>query len=580
MSREEELKALFLAEALEQHESLNRLFTQLEKDHADISSVNAVFRITHTMKANAAALGLEGIAELAHLLEDIFSLFKKGKARIDAETFNSLFRAIDKLGELIASVKTEARVPYKGMAAKLKALLRNLKGEEFGEETPPAPRQGETAQPADPQPETESPGQEDSAKDAPEDPAKPAAISFSDYVQVPIKKLDQLLNLVGELVIERDRLMTESLQRQQSKASNFAPLYRISADLQYAVMSVRLVKVDVLFNKFHRIVRDVAAKEEKQVDLLLEGTDIEIDRNVLQTISESLIHLVRNAISHGIESPGERKAAGKPERGTVRLSARNDKDAVSIDIIDDGKGIDPAVIRRKAVEKGLLPADVAAQLSDREAINIIFESGFSSKDEVTDVSGRGVGMDAVKKAVETIGGEVRIQTELGKGSVFTLVLPASMAVKKALLFDVGGRTYAIALSFIDSVIQLRTSDLHRVGKGLMATHAERTMNVLFLQDVFAGGQVANLQDALERLPEKGNFYVILLHIDGKWVGIGVDRLIQQKEIIEKPIAGPVGQARFISGATILGDGQVCLVVDVPAVVRNFVSHAVQAHTQS
>lgn len=571
MAREEEQKALFLAEALDQYEDLNRLFTQLEKDHADASAIKAIFRITHTMKANAAALGLEGISSIAHLLEDIFSLIKEGKAKLDTEVFNDLFRANDKLGNLISSVKTEKRVSYKGMSTKLKVILRELKGEDF-QDTLKQASTGNTPSEqvsSEEQKQEREQEQEDLSEQA-EEASDAPAIAFSDYIQVPVKKLDQLMNLVGELVIERDRLMTDSLKGASNQSThNFAALYRISADLQYAVMSVRLVKVDILFGKFHRIVRDVANYEQKEVDLVLSGTEIEIDRHVLHTISESLIHLVRNAISHGIESKGERDKSGKNPRGQVKLIARNERDAVIIDVEDDGKGIDAAIMRQKAVEKGLLPAAQAQALSNQEAIALIFESGFSSQDKVTEVSGRGVGMDAVKQSIESIGGEIRTKTEVGKGSCFSMVLPSSMAVKKALLFEVQGSTYALPLTFIDSVIQMQKEDIHLVGRGLVATHNDYTVNLLFLQDIFNIDQSEKspLQRSFHVLEDGAQFYAILLKIDGRWIGVAVDRLIQQQEIIEKPLSNAIQQAKFVSGATILGDGSVCLVIDVLAVAR-------------
>ncbi len=577
MSKEEEQKSLFLAEALEQYERLNQLFTQLEKGHTDTDAIKAIFRITHTLKANAAALELEGIATLAHLLEDIFSLIKQGNAKITPTLFNDLFRANDKLGDLINNIKTQKRVPYKGMSTKLKVILRELKGEDFAVEEPatkPTNRTNESllqdaSTPSDAQNKEEAQNaEEEELEEAQEDQQKAPVIALSDYIQVPVKKLDQLMNLVGELVIERDRLMTESLGHSKGK-HDFAPLYRISADLQYAVMSVRLVKVNILFGKFHRIVRDVANVEEKAVDLSLEGTEIEIDRNVLNTISESLIHLVRNAISHGIDKPSEREAAGKPPRGLVKLVGRNERDAVVIDVIDDGKGIDPTVLKKKAVEKGLLQPSQAQSISDKEALNLIFESGFSSKDQVTEVAGRGVGMDAVKQAIEGIGGEIRMDTQVGKGSTFSMVLPSSMAVKKALLFEVQGFTYALPLTFIDSVIQMKKEELHRVGQGLIAKHGDHTVSLIFLQDVFDEQSISvkRMQASLDRLKPKETFYAILLKIDGKWLGLGVDRLIQQQEIIEKPLSSEAQQSKFISGATILGDGSVCLVIDILAIAR-------------
>lgn len=407
-SREDELKQIFLAEAFEHFEALNKLFTQLEKDHQNKHCVEAIFRITHTLKANAAAMGFGPIADLSHVLEDIFSEIKGKRMEMTPDLFNDLFRANDKLGELIHAIRDGGEVRYKGMLVKLKVILSKSRGEE---QVPQAAKDhiAEQEQLAAPTPALDELNQvlaqhnhekqaanELTAEELEEkDGELQQKIAFSDLVQVPVGKLDQLLNLVGELAIEKDRIITQSKMGNLS-TNEYARLYRITSDLQYSVMSIRLVQVNVLFHKFHRIIRDVANLEGKKVDLELDGTDIEIDRSILQIISDSLIHLVRNAVSHGIEKPDKRKEIGKPEVGKLRLSARNNKDHVIIEVSDDGKGIDAAVIRSKVVEKGLLTAPLAQKLTDEEIIKYIFEPGFSSVEKVTEISGRGVGMDVVK----------------------------------------------------------------------------------------------------------------------------------------------------------------------------------------
>lgn len=321
MDKENELKEIFLAEALQQSEEMNKYFIFLEQNHGNKEAVSTIFRLTHTLKANAAAMGFEAITEMSHLLEDIFSEIKSGKT-ISPEVFNDLFRANDKLGELIKAISTGENIGYKGLKTKLKVILNNLK--QSIEEKQIAVEIVEI-------------------KENEENKTQNPQIAFSDWVQVPISKLDSLLNLVSELAIEKDRLITQA--KNLGLNESFTRLYRITADLQYSVMAIRLVQMSVLFNKFHRIVRDVANLENKKVELVLEGTEIEIDRNILQIISDSLIHLVRNSVSHGIESPEIRQKNGKPLKGTIRLTAQNDKDNVIIEISDDGKGIDPNIIR-------------------------------------------------------------------------------------------------------------------------------------------------------------------------------------------------------------------------------------------
>ncbi|MBB6462093.1 chemotaxis protein CheA [Flammeovirga kamogawensis] len=578
--KEEELRQIFLAEAQDSFEELNRLFTQLEKNHGDREATEAIFRIIHTLKGNAAAMGFDDVASIGHLLEDIFSEIRKGKILLTAMVFDDLFKAIDKLGEMIEGVKENKKVPYKGLRAKLKVILRNLKGEiEFK-----ATQGGESSEEKDKELEkevkeelTESqkeilaseqpvPLGVNLAEEFADEEEKKSKITFSDFVQVPVSKLDDLLNLVGELAIEKDRIIAQGASF--GATNEYTRLYRITSDLQYSVMGVRLVQVGALFHKFHRIIRDVATIEGKKVNLELEGTEIEIDRNVLQIISDSMIHLVRNAVSHGIESPEERRKKGKPEAGKILLRASSDKEYVIIEIIDDGNGVDATKIRKKVLEKGLASPDTLSALSDDDVVKFIFEPGFSSVENVTAVSGRGVGMDVVKKAVDAVGGKINTYTELGKGTTFSLSLPSSMAVKSALLFVVNDTEYAIPLSFTEAVISVKRSAIHKVGGGLVTTHLDDTITVMFLRDLFDCTNYDELQDAqlLHRSfdqieDDETKINIVVVSVDNRMIGFVVDRLLQQKEIIEKPLGKPVENARFISGATILGNGNVCLVLD-------------------
>lgn len=611
--KEDELKEIFLAEAMEGYEELNKLFTSLEKDHANKKAIDAIFRITHTLKANAAGMGYDDIAEMAHTLEDVFSEIRIGRLQIEDTIFNDLFRANDVFGNLLMRVKDPQNPPvkYKGIKTKLEVLIRvaqkgvealpeekkprkmeseaapimeNLSSESFGispsegsgdnvkntnmEEVLAVPEQSSLSQ---------APAVDYSEVGTYEDlhDEQATRVAFSDLIQIPVRKLDNLMNLVGELIIERDRVVT--LVNSVSKSNQFARLQRITSELQYSVMDVRLVQVNILFNKFHRIVRDTANIENKKVDLVLEGTENEIDRNVLQIISDSLVHVVRNAISHGVESTANRLSAGKSEAGKVTIRARSEKDAVIIEVTDDGKGIDPRIIRQKAVEKGLVSAALAPLMSDDEVINFIFEPGFSSVDQVTAVSGRGVGMDVVKRAIDSIGGKVHIKTELGKGSVFSMELPSSMALKGALLFGLGQNEFAIPLSYTDAVIQLYKKDIHKIEAGLVATHLKKNISIVFLQDLF---NLANIEEmtaagtfhrSFDELDAATKLYIVVVSYGTRVVGFVVDRLMQQKEIVEKPLSKPLDTARFISGATILGTGNVCLVLDIPSIIKQLFS---------
>jgi two-component system chemotaxis sensor kinase CheA len=405
-------------------------------------------------------------------------------------------------------------------------------------------------------------------------------IAFSDLIQVPVRKLDDLMNLVGELVIERDRIMQLANDRSDEEGKSrldFSRFVRVTSDLQYSVMDVRLVQVSFLFNKFHRVVRDAANSENKKVFLELEGTETEIDRNVLSIISDSMIHLIRNCVGHGIEKPSDRTKSGKSENGTITLKARNENDNVVIEIVDDGGGINPKIIAKKAIQKGLATPELIKQMTDKDIVMFIFEPGFSSMEQVTAISGRGVGMDVVKKSIDSIGGTVEVDSVVGKGTVITLGLPSSMAVKGTLLFELGNQEYAIPLAYTEAVVSFKKADLHKVSSGLMATYLDKTISIVFLHDLFELNdefEVYNgstYHQSFDSWPEDKQLDVVVVSHNGKDVGFVVDKLLQQKEIVEKPLMKPVDQVKLISGVTILGNGNVCLVLNVLAIVQHIFS---------
>lgn len=573
-SKEQQYRELFHQEAIESFEDLNRLFTDLEKDHSNQSAIDSIFRITHTMKGNAMGMGLNDIAKLSHIMEDVMGAIKSGAITLNGEIFDALFTANDKLGALIGALKTNKKVSYLGIKTKLGVILKNAtepKQEGNNEEKAPDPVNDSTAIETGSKESSSTIDDKDSKIDESSDvEEEQPSITFTDVIQIPVKKMDELMNMVGQLIIERDRLISISSQNGQ-RVSEFEGLQRISSDLQYSVMNARMVQVGFLFNKFHRIVRDVASIEKKKVDLAIKGTDIEIDRNILKIMSDAMIHLVRNAVSHGIEKGEIRAARGKSEVGTVTLNARYEKDNVVIEVSDDGNGVDANIIRKKVVEKGMITKDFADQLSDDEIIMYIFEPGFSNAEKITEISGRGVGMDVVKKATESIGGQISVTTEVGKGSTINLLLPSSMALKGALLFELDHQEYAVPLNYTDAVISVPSDDIHKIGDGLMTNYLENTISVIFLNDFM---QVENLTDltkvgmlhnTYDKIKEHRNLDVIVVSYMGKLIGLVVDKLLQQKEIIEKSLMKPLDKVKLLSGTTILGNGNVCLIVDVSSI---------------
>lgn len=568
-SKEEEYRQLFLSEALENFEELNRLFIDLEKDSTNKKVIANIFRIIHTLKGNAMGMGYDKIAELAHVMEDVFGAIKEGEIKLERELVDSLFRANDKLGGLINSLNTGEKVSYLGIKTKLSIYLKNERqeGGEANEET-----QEETPASDLTQESNEDQGNQEKEEGA--------SISFAEIVQIPVKKMDELLNMVGELVIERDRLIAH-FEENSNSTLEFEGLKRISSNLHYGVMNARMVQMGFLFNKFHRVLRDAAVSENKEVQLNLKGTEVEIDRNILKIISDSLVHVVRNAVSHGIEKPEERKLTSKPSTANVTLEANLEKDNVVLTVADDGKGIDAGVIRKKVTEKNLISKEAADQLSEQEIIRYIFEPGFSSAEKVTEISGRGVGMDVVKRSVESIGGQVLVDTEIGVGTSIHLVLPSSLALKGALLFSVSEQEYAIPLTYIDSVSYIKKSEIHNLSNSLVVDYKDKSVTLIFLSDILStrSSDITSnrtFKEQMEKIKEKDVLNVVMAKHSGRMIGLVVDKLLRQKEIIEKKLPKPLDSSKLLSGSTIMGSGSVCPVLDIASIMDAYFQSALKS----
>ncbi|GAB3824734.1 chemotaxis protein CheA [Hymenobacter jeollabukensis] len=540
-SREQEYRELFMAEALEAYDAMSQHMSVLEKRPGDEGALNEVFRLLHNLKANARAMGHDAIGEVAHRMETIFGQIRSKERPFAGSMVPVLFSGIDVLGGMIRAVGANQELTEN------LPLIENLDRVIEGEEPVLLD-------------DDESGSEEDATR----------KLELSDLVYIPIKKLDHLLNLVGELIIDRDRVLTLAQEIGDTTLQTVtAHLSRLADDLQYSVMDARLVGVGTLFNKFPRVVRDVATAEQKQVELTISGQDIQIDRNILQIITDSLLHLVRNAIGHGLETPEERVKAGKPEIGQLVLSAQTDRDNVLIRISDDGRGVDVERVRRKAVDRGLLTREAAARLNETEVHNLLFEAGFSTAEQVTEISGRGVGLDVVKLAIDSLGGQLRVDSKLGQGTTFTLVLPTSIAVKGALLFELDGHPYALPLMHTDSVVSLAPEKLHVVGGTLLAKVLTENIPVVRLADLLADNDDALLP--ANRAALTGAQDIIITNYNGRKLGLIVDRFLRQQDIVIKPVSQPLDMIDLFGGVTLLGSGQVCLVLDVPAITRLFLS---------
>jgi len=376
-------------------------------------------------------------------------------------------------------------------------------------------------------------------------------------VRVDIDKLDSLLNLVGELVINKTRLEQIGLIHRLSElVETIEQMDRVTTDLQAVVMKVRMVPVSQVFNRFPRMVRDLSRELNKEVNLIIQGEETELDRTVIDEIGDPLVHLLRNSLDHGIEHPAERQAAGKNPVGEVRLTARHEGNNVIIMVEDDGKGINADIIRQKAVEKGIITQAEADKLEPSEAVRLVFLPGFSTADTVTDVSGRGVGMDAVKTKIESLGGMVDVETKISEGSTFKIRLPLTLAIIQALLVKVCDEIYAIPLGNIDSTINIRAEDIKTVQSQEAILLRGQIIPIVRLTSVL------NIPNAC--LHNQDELFVVIVHIGEYRAGIIVDTLIGQQEIVIKSMGKLLAGIKVIAGATILGNGHVALILDVGA----------------
>ncbi|MBP3690696.1 MAG: chemotaxis protein CheA [Schwartzia sp.] len=447
-------------------------------------------------------------------------------------------------------------------SAEIKDAVEELKAFEA---PAPAPEAAPVAAPAAPAANVPAPAAPavPTAKPSAPPAKKPAAdakkLKSGQSVRVDIEKLDTLMNLMGELVINKVRLeQIGTTHRLTELTETLEQMDRVTTDLQTVVMKVRMVPVGQVFNRFPRMVRDLAKELGKELNLTIEGEETELDRTVIDEIGDPIMHLLRNSLDHGLESPDAREAKGKPRIGEVGLIARHEGNNVVIMVTDDGKGIDADVIRRKAVEKGMISEDEANSLDDADAVRLIFLPGFSTAEVITDVSGRGVGMDVVRSKIETLGGHVDVETKIDEGSVFKIKLPLTLAIIQALLVKVQEEMYAIPLGSIDSTINITQEDIKTVRNKEVIVLRGQIIPIIRLGDIL---NVPRVHEG-----DSDDIFVVVVHIGERKAGIVVDNLIGQQEIVIKTLGKLLAGLKVISGATVLGDGRVAMILDVSALM--------------
>ncbi|MCG6866356.1 MAG: chemotaxis protein CheA [Thiogranum sp.] len=401
--------------------------------------------------------------------------------------------------------------------------------------------------------------------DKPKPPAAPAASKAEATVRVDTKRLDDIMNMVGELVLTRNRLATlkESMANEDmSKA--IANLDVVTADLQNAVMKTRMQPIKKVFGRFPRVVRDLARSLNKEIQLELQGEETDLDKNLVEALADPLVHLVRNAVDHGIESPEERLAAGKPRAGTVILAAEQEGDHILLSIEDDGKGMDPVKLREKAVEKGLMDAEAAARLDDGDAYNLIFAAGFSTKEQISDVSGRGVGMDVVKTRIGQLNGTVEIDSVLGKGTRLMIRVPLTLAIMPTLMVKLGAQPFALPLGSVSEIFDLDETRTNMVDGQLVVMVRKKALPLFYLREWLVGDGSKAHEDTVS--------HVVVVHVGSQKVGFVVEQLVGQEEVVIKPLGAFLQGLAGFAGATITGDGRIALILDVPSLMKAYARH--------
>ncbi|MET0024901.1 MAG: chemotaxis protein CheA [Sedimenticola sp.] len=435
----------------------------------------------------------------------------------------------------------------------------------------PAPTAVE--RPTGQQPAAESEGQEQQPDAAPKRqstgrPAKAGAdksaprraASAESTVRIDTAKLDDIMNMVGELVLVRNRLSTLKARTGDDEIANaIANLDVVTSNLQNAVMMTRMLPVKKVFGRFPRVVRDLARSLKKEIELVMSGEDTHLDKNLVEALADPMVHLIRNAVDHGVEAPDLREKIGKPRKGTLTLTAEQEGDHILLAISDDGRGMDPETLRRRAVDKGLMDKATAERLDDKECFNLIFHAGLSTKKEISDVSGRGVGMDVVKTRISQMNGSVDIESTLGQGTTITIRLPLTLAILPTLMIVVDGQTFALPLSSVVEILNPDLTEINVVDGQRMLLVRERALPLFYMKELLTSGA--------ESEEDRDQGHVVIVNVGNMQAGLVVDGLIGQEEVVIKPLGAFLHDSEGMAGATITGDGKIALILDVSGLMQ-------------
>lgn len=573
----DELLQEFLGETGEHLDTVDRELVRFEQEPNNNEILRNIFRLVHTVKGTCGFIGLPRLEALTHAAESVIGQFRDG-ASVSSTAVTAILETIDQIKEIMAELTEKGQEPPGNddqLIGQLRALAENAKLELAAREaTPLDPVAAYLARAAETRSTEAAPGlgQDDldlMFRAAPSPLDQPRSATSEDAVTRPVgpatlrvnvDTLEHLMTMVSELVLTRNQLL--EIARRQDDSGLKAPLQRLSlitAELQDGVMKTRMQPIGNAWSKLPRIVRDLSADLGKKIELVLEGEDTELDRQILELIKDPLTHMVRNCADHAIEEPEERLALGKPEAGIIRVSAYHEGGSVTIAITDDGRGMDVARIRRKAVQRGLATEAEIERMSEAQVLRFIFHPGFSTTDTVTAISGRGVGMDVVKVNVDAIGGVVDVASVAGAGTAITIKIPLTLAIVSALIVASGEKRFAIPQIVVRELVRVKTTGEHRIER-------INSSPVLRLRDrLLPIIALANVMDKASEVVEDG--FIVVTQVGERQFGILVDSVFHTEEIVVKPMSTKLRHIPLFSGNTILGDGAVVLIVDPNGVAR-------------
>ncbi len=526
-------KELFVNESREHLQSISRNLLTLEKEPENTEALNETFRALHTLKSMAATMGYPDMENLSHEMENVLAVLRKG-SKMEEGTIDVLLECLNGLETLVEDVASgeTVRRDLTALYKKLDYILPKKGGVEIS---------------------TVSAEQKRERKEA-------GRIRVGPAIRVGIEKIQALQNLAEELSIARMGLLQIASEHAIPELNEItATTHRITSELLDRVMEMRMFPVAYIFDRFPRTVRDLSRKTGKEVDFEISGKEIELDRLVLDEINDAVMHLLRNAVGHGIEKPADRKKAGKKDTGKVILSARREGNYAVISVEDDGIGLDIEKIKKVAVERKIITGEDASRMSDGDVYELLGAPGLSTTKKITDISGRGVGFDVVKSKIKSLGGSVRISSEKGKGTIVELRLPLTTAIIQSLLVGVEEEKYAIPLDSVREIVAVSEENLKSVEGKEIFSYREQFLPLLRLKDIF---DVPGDKDKDRIGP------VVVVEQDGELFGIMVGTLIGQQETVVKPLKGMLKGRKEFAGATILGDGSVAFILDVGGLLFN------------